>query len=104
MLAAAAAVRFMTIGGATTVQATHAKFTQPYQCYIASISSHAGHVTFLRLSAMGIIGVRYSWYYYVLLVAHDSLEHPYSGTLFSVIVTHLTQQGIIGFKKCKALI
>ena len=67
-LAAAGAVCFMIIGGAMTVQATHAKFTWPYQHHIVSISSRAGHVTFPRASAMGIIGVRYSWYYYVLLV------------------------------------
>ena len=56
-LAAAAAVRFMIVGGAMTVQATHAKFTRPYQRHIASISSCAGHVTFPRVSAMGIIEV-----------------------------------------------
>ena len=66
--AAAAAVRFMIVGGAMTGQATHAKFTQPYQRHIASISSRAGHITFPRVSTMGIIGVRYSWYYYVLLI------------------------------------
>ena len=46
LAAAAAAVRFMIVGGAMTVQATHAKFTQPYQRHIASISLRAGHVTF----------------------------------------------------------
>ena len=68
LAAAAAALRFMIVGGAMTVQATHAKFTRPYQRHIASISSRAGHVTFPRVSTMGIIGVRYSWYYYVLLI------------------------------------
>ena len=68
LLAAAAAMRFTIVGGVMTVQAMHAKFTRPYQRHIASISSRAGHVTFLRVSAMGIIGVQYSWYYYVLLV------------------------------------
>ena len=67
-LLAAAALRFMIVGGAMTVQATHAKFTRPYQRHIASILSRAGHVTFPRVSVMGIIEVRYSWYYYVLLI------------------------------------
>ena len=79
-LAAAAAVRFMIVGGAMMVQATHAKFTRPYQRHIASISSRAGHVTFPRVSAMGIIGVRYSWYYWssILLVL---LEFDTLGTI-----------------------